>query len=256
MLILSNDDVAELLTMEDCLQALSTAYQAYGEGRALNIPRLDSLLEHHPEQGSVYSFKVMGGAVIGGVQALRINSDVIHWPEIDGNRRRVKIPAAKGHWVGLVYLFDPASGMPLAIFPDGVLQHFRVGAANGLAARYLAPAGVQQVALLGTGWQAQTQLLALDAVVKPREVRVFSPNPAHREAFCARMQGSVQAALRPVADADAAVRGAQVVAAATNSMQPVLRPEWIQPGIHFSTIKAQEVDLTMVLQTSLYLHTR
>jgi hypothetical protein len=56
----------------------------------------------------------------------------------DGTMRREKIPIADGRWVGLVLLFSTQTGEPLAIMPDGVLQRTRVGATNGLGAKYLA----------------------------------------------------------------------------------------------------------------------
>lgn len=259
MLILSNQEIADLLEMSECMQALDDAYRALVDNRALNTPRVDGLIPHKSRPDAVYSFKQMGGVIAGGVQALRINSDVIHWPETaDGGRRRVKIPAAQGRWVGLVYLFDPDTGMPLAMMPDGVVQHFRVGAANGLAARYLAPTDVETMALLGTGWQAETQLMAFETAVHPRVVHVFSPTPGHAEQFCREMSAKVSVRLVPTERVDAALSGATVVAAATNSMVPVLKPEWVRPGMHFSTIKAQEVGEAFVALSGLerFLHTK
>ena len=195
MLVLNNEEIASMISMQDCLRVLKDAYQALREETALNTPRVDSIINLNEQEGTVYSFKTMGGVIQQGVQALRINSDVVHWPDVTGQRRRVKVPAANGRWVGLVYLFDPSTGMPLAIMPDGVIQHYRVGAANGLAAQYLAPVGAKTAALLGSGWQAQTQLLALDAVLGLQEVRVFSPNPNNCEFFCHIMQQKTKARL-------------------------------------------------------------
>ena len=90
-----------------------------------------------------------GGFPGRGVTALRINSDVVTWPEQQGSLRRVKVPAAGGRYVGLVMLFSNATGEPLAIMPDGVMQRLRVGATSALAARYLARAGVATMGLAG-----------------------------------------------------------------------------------------------------------
>lgn len=257
MIVLNNQEIASLLTMPDCMAALEAAYRAIAEDRALNSPRVDGLIPHAHRPETVYAFKQMGGVIAGGVQALRVNSDVIHWPETPGGgRRREKIPAANGHWVGLVYLYNPETGMPLAMMPDGVIQHYRVGAANGLAARYLAPASVDVLALLGTGWQAETQLLALATATQPMVVRVFSPSAGHAATFCQRMASSVSCRLEPVTTLEAAVDGATVIAAATNSMVPVLHPQWIQPGRHFSVIKAQEVGPEFFPPVHTVLHTK
>ena len=254
MLILSNEEIEGLVDIGDCMSALEAAYRALASGDAMTTRRIDSMLPLGDDR--VYAFKQMGGVVRGGVQALRINSDVLHHPEIDGVRRRVKEPAAGGRWVGLVYLFDPASGAPLAIMPDGVIQHLRVGATNGLAARHLGPAEVKEAALIGTGWQAQTQLLALAAVLQPVRVRVWSPNAAHVAAFCALMQPRVDAELVPAGSLEETVAGAQAVLAATSSIAPVLRREWVRPGAYYSCIKALEVDPAFLDAGRVFLHSR
>ena len=79
--------------------------------------------------------------------------------------RRVKLPAApNGRFVGLVLLFSSETGEPLAIFPDGVIQRMRVGAANGIGVKHLARKDACTVAILGAGWQAGAQLMAVCAV--------------------------------------------------------------------------------------------
>ena len=183
-LLLSNDDVDRLLNMEDVLGSLESAYRELGAGTALNTPRVD-LLVRGPKPNSVYGFKTMSGSVPGaGVAGVRLNSDIVHWPEIGRSQRRVKIPSAPGNrYVGLVLLFSTHTGEPLAIFPDGCLQRLRVGATNGLGAKYLARQDASVVALFGSGWQAAAQLMAMCAVRKIEKIRVFSPTAANRKAF-------------------------------------------------------------------------
>jgi ornithine cyclodeaminase/alanine dehydrogenase-like protein (mu-crystallin family) len=254
VLILNNEEIETLVDIGDCMTALESAYRSLAAGDAMTTRRIDSMLPLDDDR--TYAFKQMGGVIRGGVQALRINSDILRHPEIGGVRRRVKDPAAGGRWVGLVYLFDPGTGMPLAIMPDGVIQHLRVGATNGLAARYLGPAEVTEAALIGTGWQAQTQLLALAAVLEPVRVRVWSPNAQHVAEFCAAMQPRVNAELVPAGSPEEAVAGAQAVVAATSSISPVLRPDWVRPGTFFSCIKAQEVDEALLGSGRVFLHSR
>src|SRR3954463_14562284 len=113
------------------------------------------------------------------IQALRINSDVVTHPLIAGKPRRVKQPLAPsstgGRWVGLVLLFNTETGALMAISPAGVMQRLRVGAPSGLGLKHLAREDAQRLALIGSGWQAGTQLSAALAVRKFREVRVYSP---------------------------------------------------------------------------------
>src|SRR6266850_1407405 len=160
MLILSNEEIVQLLTIEECMAALEPMYRDVAEERVLFSPRVDNMAPNsHP--GGYYAFKHMGGTwPAQKIQALRINSDVITHPLIAGKPRRVKQPLANGRWVGLVLLFSTETGALLAMFPDGVMQRLRVGAASGLALRHLARKDSTVLALIGSGWQAGTQLAA------------------------------------------------------------------------------------------------
>src|SRR5262245_16434057 len=187
MLVLSNDEIARLLSIEDCMAALEAMYRDVAQERVLFSPRVDNIAPN-PHPGGYYAFKHMGGTwPAQNVQALRINSDVVTHPLVAGKPRRVKVPLApggdEGRWVGLVLLFSTETGALLAMFPDGVMQRLRVGATSGLGLKHLARANVERLALIGSGWQAGTQLAAALAVRKIKEVRVFSPRKESRESF-------------------------------------------------------------------------
>ena len=242
MLVLSNNDIERLLSVQDCMDAMAPMYRDYAEGKALLSPRVDNLAPTSLP-GAYYAFKHMGGTwPAKGVQALRLNSDVITHPVIVGKMRRQKQPLADGRWVGLVLLFSTETGALLAMFPDGVMQRLRVGAANGLAMRAMARQDAKTLALIGSGWQAGAQLLAALAVRPISQVRVFSSRRENREAFvadaCARFAVDIQA----VDSTEACVAGADVIMAATSSMVRVIDPAWLQRGMHVSCIKSQEVD--------------
>jgi len=243
VLILSNEEIAQLLTVEECMAALEPMYRDVAEERVLFSPRVDNIAPNaHP--GGYYAFKHMGGTwPREKVQALRINSDVVTHPLIEGKPRRVKQPLAPGgRWVGLVLLFGTETGALLAMFPDGVMQRLRVGATSGLGLRSLAREDARRLALIGSGWQAGTQLSAALAVRKFRDVRVWSPRRESREAFVAQWRGKVGAAISAADSAEACVEGADVIAAATSSMVRVIEPRWLRPGVHVSCIKTQELD--------------
>jgi ornithine cyclodeaminase/alanine dehydrogenase-like protein (mu-crystallin family) len=182
-----------------------------------------------------------------GVGAVRINSDIVSWPSRDGNVRREKVPAAPdGRWVGLVLLFSTETGEPLAIFPDGCLQRLRVGATNGLGAKYLARTDANTVGLLGSGWQAGGQVMAITAVRRIEQIRCYSPNRERREAFARAMTEKVGVEIVPVDSPEQAVQGADVVLCATNSIDPVFSARWIEPGMHISSIKRPEMETAAV----------
>jgi alanine dehydrogenase len=246
MLVLSNEEIARLLSVEDCMAALEPMYRDFAEDRALLSPRVDNIApSSHP--GAYYGFKHMGGTwPARQVQALRINSDVVTHPLVAGKPRRVKQPLAGGgkggRWVGLVFLFSTETGALLAMFPDGVMQRQRVAAANGLALRHLCRPDVATLALIGSGWQAGSQLAAALAVRPFRQVRVYSPRRETREAFVVEARKAHRVDIRAADSPEACVDGADVIAAATSSMTRVIEPRWLKPGVHVSCIKTNEVD--------------
>jgi len=242
-IILSNEDVDELLTMPECIEALEDAYRELAQGRGVNRTRSDTFAPT-TRQDALYSLKSMDGIVPKlGVGAVRINSDILTWPTRDGNARREKVPAApNARWVGLVLLFSTETGEPLAIFPDGCIQRLRVGATNGLGAKYLAREDAKTVGLLGSGWQAGGQLMAITAVRRIERIRCFSPNRERREAFAREMAQKVGVEIVPVGSPEQAVKGADVVMCATNTIEPVFFARWLEPGMHLSSIKRPEIE--------------
>ena len=163
--------------MPDCIAVLEEAYVELAEGRGVSRTRSDC--SRRPSRDdALYSLKSMDGVIPKlGVGAVRINSDIVTWPKKGNNVRREKVPAAPGNrYVGLVLLFSTENGEPLAIFPDGVMQRMRVGAANGLGVKYLARKNAKTVGILGSGWQAGAQLMAVCAVRRHRDhPLLFSP---------------------------------------------------------------------------------
>jgi alanine dehydrogenase len=259
-LLLSNEEIEQLLAMELCLDALRAMYTEVGKGVALSGPRIDLVAGTTTRDGrpADYGLKAMGGILPDReVAAVRIDSDIITWPTREGSVRREKVPAADGRWVGIVLLFSTRTGEPLLLCPDGYIQRTRVAAASALGADHLARADARVVALLGSGWQAEGQVEALCAVRPIDEIRVYSPDRSHREAFAARMAARTGKRIVAVDTADTAVAGADIIAAATNSLDPILRPEWMRPGVHLCAITVNEVDEEIVQEADrVAFHTR
>lgn len=242
-LILSNDDVEKLLTMPECIDALERAYVELAEGRGVSRIRSDCFTPT-ARADALYSLKSMDGVIPKlGIGAVRINSDIVTWPKLGNNMRRVKVPAASnGRYVGLVLLFSSETGEPLAIMPDGVMQRMRVGATNGLAAKYLARKEARTVGILGSGWQAGSQLMAVCAVRNIERVRCFSPNRNNRESFAKEMSLTLGVEVAPVDQPEDAVMGVDIVMCATNTIDNVFFERWIEPGMHLSSIKRPEIE--------------
>jgi len=245
-LILSNEDIEKILTMEDLVPVLEEAYVELAEGRGGNRVRSDTVTPTTFGEDGLYALKSMDGVIPKfGVGAVRINSDILTFPKTDGRMRRVKAPAAPGErYVGLVLLFSTHNGEPLMICPDGVMQRMRVGGTNAVAAKHMARQDAHVAAILGSGWQAGAQLLGLDAVRPLDDIRVYSPRKASREVFAQEMSAALGRTVRPCATAAEACAGADLVACATNATGPVFFREHVAPGMHVGGIRpgASEID--------------
>ena len=209
--------------------------------------------------GAVYALKSADGiAPKFKTSAVRINSDIITCPVINGAPRRVKVPAAPNNrWVGLVLLFNTDTGEPMAIFPDGVMQRMRVGATTGLGIKYLARENANTVGMIGSGWQAGAQLMAACAVRDIKSVKVFSPNKDNREAFCKEYSERMSLDIVPVDSGEAAMKGMDIAMCSSSSLDYIFDKAWIEPGMHFCCIKISEIPPDAILSADLmFIHNR
>ncbi len=132
-------------------------------------------------------------------------------------------------------LFDGTTRALLALMDYGILNSIRVGATAGVAARYLAPAGASTLGLLGSGWQALTQLSALRAALPSlQQVRVYSPTREHRERFAEHMSNLLEWPVEAAASAEEAIRDADVVDLCApghfDRREPLFAADWVKPG--------------------------
>lgn len=132
-------------------------------------------------------------------------------------------------------LFDGQTRALLALMDYGVLNSLRVGATAGVAARYLAPPGSKRLGLLGSGWQALPQVVALARAVPTLEhITVFSPTPAHREKFAESLSEVLGIAIQPVASAAEAILDADVVDLCApghfDVRAPLFEAGWVKHG--------------------------
>jgi ornithine cyclodeaminase/alanine dehydrogenase-like protein (mu-crystallin family) len=258
MLVINNEEIESLLTVNLALQALERAYLGQASGTAVNRPRSDLYLPGVHE-GSVYAFKSMeGGLVESKVVALRLNSDVIKWENRDNRVVKEKVPAAAGKkWVGIIQLFSAETGEPLAMFPDGVVQRMRVAVTSALAAREMARQDASVMAIFGSGWQAGAHVPAFCAVRKIRKVNAYSPTKANREWFAREMEKLVGVSVVPMESAEAAAKDADMLVAATNAITRVILPQWMQAGVHATCVKDTELgDETIGKADRVVIHAR
>lgn len=130
----------------------------------------------------------------------------------------------------VVLLYSLKNGELLAVLDGSLITDLRTGAVSGVAARRVPLDKGVTVGIVGSGNQARTQLESLAAVYEIASAAVYSPTIANREAFAAEMSGKLGFPVTPIASAEAAVRGRQVVATASKARdaEPVVRAEWLE----------------------------
>jgi ornithine cyclodeaminase len=159
--------------------------------------------------------------------------------------------------IGLIVLSDRPTGLPLAVMDGTVISAMRTGAVTGLVCRLLAPPGASVVALLGSGVQARTQLMALQQVLAPEEVRVWDVAPGRAAAFRSwasqdrkdALAGAATATRVVVAEsAEEACREADVIVPVTLAPEPYVEPAWLSPGSLFVSISSLDPTVEVMKQ--------
>jgi alanine dehydrogenase len=237
---LNGPDVERLaLTDDEILDAVEAALRAQGRGETVLEPRVhlkpDAAVDGH--------FNVLRGAVAPlGLAGVKVVGD-FH------RNYRAGLPSE----MGLLNLFDPGTGRPLAVIDAAGITDMRTGAVTALGARHLAPRGARVLGHIGARGTAYWNVRLL-AHVFPRleEIRVHSRRPESRAAFAARLEADLGRAVTVTEDWESCVRGADVVVEASRleAPEPLLLTEWIEPGalvVPYGTMSAVELSLTSIM---------
>lgn len=217
------------------------AFRADGEART-HVPPVINL--DIPAERGEFHIKT---AYIAGVRhvAVKIASGFYANPERG-------LPSGSG----LMVLFDATTGFPVSLLLDnGFLTDVRTGAAGALAADVLARRDIETVGVIGSGVQARHQIRCLETVRKFSTIVAWSPTPDRLDAYCremAREGYDVQPAAGP-ADVCAS---ADVVITTTPSRTPIVRTEWLRPGMHVTAVGSdspgkQELDAACLARADL-----
>lgn len=253
-IIISDDDAMRLLSIEEAVDAMQTAFADFSNGKAINPPRL-RYSSATPDPQRRYFANIHAGAVQTYEAAcVRAGSHFMVMDERHAQRRTLDNPDPV-NWT-IIILYSLKTGEPLAFMHETHLSGFRVGATTGLAVRHCAREDAQVLGLFGTGNQAFPNCRAICAVRPIRQVKVYSPSAAHREAFKTRMANEPVEVVT-VDDPREVVRGSDIVCCATNAKTPVLDGEWLEPGQMVISIcnsdvidKRNEVDETTFARAS------
>jgi alanine dehydrogenase len=217
-LLVTEKDVRGLLRMEDALGAVEEGLRALGRGEATNRPRQRV-----------------------GTRDVTVNVMLASWPARGYSGFKYYTTSRLGirFWV---HLFDISTGELVAVIQADRLGQQRTGAASGVATKYLARPDASTVGIVGTGWQAESQLEAVCAVRSIRRIRCYGRDKARREAFAKKMSSLLGVTVQAAGSAEEAIRDADVAIAATNAPRPVVQGEWLQIGCHINAIGANRLE--------------
>jgi len=243
-LVLSEEDVKKLLSLEEVTDAVESAFRMKGLGNAQMPPK--QYLFFNKYNGDLRTMP----AYLEENDAVAVKVVNSH-PE---NREKHGLPTV----MATIILVDPRTGAPEAVMGGTWITALRTGAAGAIAAKYLANPNPKIVGMVGAGTQARTQLMGLQLVFKTvEEVRVWDLNETAAVKYVEEMKSRYdQASIFFVKSIKKAVQGADIIVTATPSRKPLVLAEWLEEGTHINCIGAdapgkQELDPSILTKSKI-----
>jgi ornithine cyclodeaminase/alanine dehydrogenase-like protein (mu-crystallin family) len=170
-------------------------------------------------------------------------------------------PSRYSSHTGLVVLFEPEQGCPVAIIDAGAITAIRTAAASGLATRLLARPEAGDLAILGAGEQARSHLEAMLAVRPLRRIRIWARDREKAEAFARSAGARHGVEIEASGTVLAAVGGADIICTLTKASEPILFGDWISSGAHLNVVgssipSAAEIDTAAVVRSRFFVDCR
>jgi alanine dehydrogenase len=236
---LNGADIEELaLEDADVLAAVEDGLRAQGLGETVIEPRVHLM----PDPAFRGHFNILRGYIAPlGLAGVKTVGDFV------GNYE-AGLPSE----MALLNLFDPRTGMPIAILDATAITEMRTGAVTALGARYLARPDAKVLGHIGARGTSYWNVRLLDRLLDFDEIRVHSRRPESREAFAARLERDLGKPVIVTEDWRTCVEGADIVVEASrlDQPEPLLKTEWIAPGalvVPYGTMSAVELSLTDIM---------
>ena len=238
-LLIGNAEVADLLTMEDAIDAVEEAFRHLASGGASMPPRISTPPPAGP--GHSYLRWLMPGTIhqqgIMGAKILVASSPGTTPPR----------PARF-----ILLLFDSANGELLAMVDGEDISRIRTGAVTAVGIKHLARRDCSKLALFGSSKYAAMQGVGVCAASRVYEIDVYSPNPEHRQSFADTLDPLVPSEVRAVGSTEEALADADIVVTVTNAREPIFSSDLVQPGMHLSVVGSSIPDMREVDEATLH----
>lgn len=231
-LLFTRSDVAALLGLPECIDAVAQAFRLHAEGKIAP----PGILGMHVEGGS---FHIKAAALPGAPSYFAAKTNA----NFPGNPKARGLPTIQG----AILLFDAANGCPLAIMDSAEVTSLRTGATTAVAAKYLAKPSAATLTLVGCGAQASAQLRAVSAVRELRRVFVSDIDAARAARFAEQHANALHIEIEPVSDLRSAISSSDICITCTPSRQFIVHRDWVPPGCLVAAVGAdneskQEID--------------
>jgi ornithine cyclodeaminase/alanine dehydrogenase-like protein (mu-crystallin family) len=234
-LLLNNAEIAQLISMPECIAVLEDGYREHGLGRAAHRRRSNIIVPSG--EGRTYVFANFEGTVIkSGYHAIRLRSDVNQWRN-DQSERTTKYASRPGLFCGLALLYNIHTGALDAILNDGYLQLMRVAATTGVAAKHLSRLDSRRLGIVGAGNQARSHAEAICAVRPIDKIKVYSLRAESRDSFVKETGQKLGVEVSACSTIEEVFDSSDIVCACTDSPRPFVRAEWIAPGMFLSSAR-------------------
>ncbi|MEW5978692.1 MAG: ornithine cyclodeaminase family protein [Acidobacteriota bacterium] len=209
-LFLTEQEVSRLLTMSSAIECVEEALVQLASGHGENLTRR----RLHSPNGTL---QLLGAALPqAGFMGYKVYT------------------VFQGRAQFRVFLHDSETGKLAAVLEADTLGQIRTGAATGVATRWMARVDSKVVGIIGTGWQARTQLEAVCLVRPPSQILAYSRSSNRLSTFCSKMQEKLGVRCQPARTVDEVVEASDVLITITNSVKPVFSGERLKPGTHIN----------------------
>jgi alanine dehydrogenase len=230
-LLLREQHVTELLDIDTAIAAVEEVLRDQAEGQATNRPRY------------------------------RVATPTSQLHVLAAGDRRLGVYGLKAYTASpkgarfLVLLYESETGDLLAMMEADRLGQMRTGAASAVATKYMSRESADVLGVYGTGWQAESQIMAVCAVRQIKSIKVYGRNAERRLAFARKMTMLLRTPVVAVPSPEEVARGSSIIVTATTSHEPVLNGEWIEPGTHINAagsnfLSKAEIDVETIRRSS------
>ena len=203
MLLISDPEVRQVLSMRDCIEVMERAFAEETRGIAVNAPRTRYKVQPDLDQPGYMATIIPGAVPSCDVAALRYASTIVQERVVAGTKRMDFHSPTRRNWDFVMMLFSLQTGEPLALVHDFSLSAIRVGATTGVVHRALAKRNSRIVGIFGSGHQARANLQAICTVRDIESVKVYSSTKENRDRFAEEMTELLNVEVQPVSNPEA-----------------------------------------------------